>query len=346
MTSSRPISRFFHPVLPAARLRKKPVRVEVDGEGYALFRDGSGRPAALLDRCPHRFSPLSKGKVRPDGRLACPYHGWHFDAQGQGSSPSHATAAHCEVESFQVVERYGTLWLGGRDAHPEALPLQTPEGYHYAGSFSRLMPAPLHVALDNFSEDEHTPYVHTRLGWDEAGTDTIEFTAENFDDRSTVHYQARQRWMPILRLFGLQPGDLFHNEWVTRFDPVRTEYSIYWTDPTGQVRRPLLTRSTIFMVPETEKTCRFHVFVFSRSESPFYQRFIGPFSQLARLLGMIEVRDDAQFLPTVADCTPRELTGMKLGKYDKPVIHNRKLLRSLYYGEPARPALAPVRAQP
>src|SRR3712207_1700296 len=98
------VERFFHPVLAASALRKKPVRVEVAGRAYVLFRDGSGQAAALADVCPHRFAPLSKGRVRPDGRLECPYHGWNFDAAGQGRSPSQPELKKCDVRAFQVVE--------------------------------------------------------------------------------------------------------------------------------------------------------------------------------------------------------------------------------------------------
>ncbi len=76
------VTRYFHPVLAAKQLRKQPVRVELAGHAYVLFRDAAGRPAALVDRCSHRFAPLSKGRVRPDGRLACGYHGWNFYAGG------------------------------------------------------------------------------------------------------------------------------------------------------------------------------------------------------------------------------------------------------------------------
>ena len=66
------VLRFFHPVLASRALGKDPVRVTVDGRHVALFRDGGGRVGALVDRCPHRFAPLSRGRVRPHGRLACP----------------------------------------------------------------------------------------------------------------------------------------------------------------------------------------------------------------------------------------------------------------------------------
>ena len=45
---------------------------------------------------------------------------------------------------------------------------------------------------------------------------------------------------------------------------------------------------------------------------------------------------DARFIPLVAD-TPYSLKGMRLGKYDKPVIHNRKLLRRIYWAEAPDP---------
>jgi hypothetical protein len=54
--------------------------------------------------------------------------------------------------------------------------------------------------------------------------------------------------------------------------------------------------------------------------------------KLAVALSWYEIRDDARFIPTVAD-TPADLRGMRLGKYDKPLIHNHKLLEQLYWGE-------------
>ena len=43
--------------------------------------DGEGRPAALIDRCPHRGVALSLGKLCY-GIVECPFHGWRFDATG------------------------------------------------------------------------------------------------------------------------------------------------------------------------------------------------------------------------------------------------------------------------
>jgi phenylpropionate dioxygenase-like ring-hydroxylating dioxygenase large terminal subunit len=326
------VLRWFHPVLKASRLKRQPVRVTVNGEAFAFFRDSQGNPAALADACPHRFAPLSSGQVRKDGRLACAYHGWHFDAEGRGISPSNSTQAKCGTRSLRVEEKYGWLWACSRDAEAPQLPELERDGYTFTGAFSMHMPAPLHVALDNFSENEHVPFVHTRLGWDERHLESIEFEAENHDDSTTVKYRAEQRWSVLLYAFDLRPRDRYHNEWITRFDPVRTEYSIHWSRPDG-APRPFHTRSVIYMVPETDRTCWFHTFMTSRLDGAYPLR--GWFFRLAALgLGWWEVRDDARFLPLVAGVTPRgpKLTGMKLGRFDKPVIHNRKLLEGRYFG--------------
>jgi len=36
-------------------------------EPVVLFRDETGKPRALFDRCPHRFAPLSLGKLCDGG---------------------------------------------------------------------------------------------------------------------------------------------------------------------------------------------------------------------------------------------------------------------------------------
>jgi phenylpropionate dioxygenase-like ring-hydroxylating dioxygenase large terminal subunit len=70
------------PVAEARALGARPLAVTVAGERLALFRDGRGGVGALVDRCPHRGVALSLGRVTPEGCLACPFHGWEFDAAG------------------------------------------------------------------------------------------------------------------------------------------------------------------------------------------------------------------------------------------------------------------------
>jgi phenylpropionate dioxygenase-like ring-hydroxylating dioxygenase large terminal subunit len=334
------VIRHFHPVLPSRSLGKQPVRVEVAGRAYALFRDAAGRPAALSDACPHRFAPLSKGVVRADGRLQCPYHGWRFDAEGKGANPSQPDLRHCDARGFQVVERHDYLWLAERDTPLSAFPDIGGDGYTYGGAFSTLFEAPLHVSLDNFSEDEHTPYVHTRLGWDDPNAHKVEFEARNLEDRTEVSYRAPQRPAPLMKLLAVRDGDFFRNEWVTRFDPVRSQYTVSWESPSGE-SRPFITRANIFFVPETARTTRLHVFSFLKCVAPLMRPLLPVAAKAAAALTWWEVRDDARFIPMVAD-TPYSHRGMRLDRYDKPLVHQRKLMERIYYRVGADAAPVPV----
>jgi phenylpropionate dioxygenase-like ring-hydroxylating dioxygenase large terminal subunit len=328
--------RHFHPVLAARDLGSKPVRVEVAGRAYVLFRDGSGKPAALVDRCPHRFAPLSAGKVRPDGRLACPYHGWNFDAQGRAQIPSRSTLARCDIPSFQVVERSGCLWIADPSTPLSAMPQSEWDGYDFAGHFTTLFEAPLHVAIDNFSEDEHTPYVHARLGWEESSFGEVEYECHNLEDRTEIHYRARQRWSFVQHLLRVRKGDWFHNDWVTRFDPVRTEYNLHWSDDRGNAR-PFWIKAPIYMVPETPRRTRFHVFTYFKCTDRGLRALMPVLKPVLMRSVREEIEADARFIPTVAD-TPLDLKGMKLGRFDKPLAHQRKLLRSIYWGQASEQA--------
>ncbi len=73
---------FWTPVLPVAEIELAPIAVELAGESLVLFRHSADQFAALLDRCPHRGVPLSRGQVTEDGCLECPYHGWRFAPNG------------------------------------------------------------------------------------------------------------------------------------------------------------------------------------------------------------------------------------------------------------------------
>src|SRR5438105_12487392 len=150
------LTRFFHPVLPSSALRgDRPAGVRIGGRGFALFRDAAGAPAAVADLCPHRNASLSgAGRVR-DGRLVCGYHGWSFDAHGGGRCLSQPSLQKCDTESFQLIERFGYLWLADRGVPAARLPALGWEGFQLAGSLTHLFECPLRTALDHFPEDEH-----------------------------------------------------------------------------------------------------------------------------------------------------------------------------------------------
>ena len=91
----------WQPVALSRALRKKPLGVVVANQPIALFRTAGGAPAAVSDVCPHRRLKLSAGAVVGD-RLQCKYHGWTFDACGNGESP----AARITVSSRSPARRW------------------------------------------------------------------------------------------------------------------------------------------------------------------------------------------------------------------------------------------------
>ena len=57
----------------------RPRLVEAEGTRVVLVRVGD-QVLALGDVCAHKGGPLSEGKLSGT-RLACPWHGWHYDVK-------------------------------------------------------------------------------------------------------------------------------------------------------------------------------------------------------------------------------------------------------------------------
>ena len=74
-----------------------------NGTNIVLVRSGHGI-SALRDRCPHRFVPLSLGKIE-DGVIHCAYHGLRFGLDGACVFNPHADdeiPANSKVASYEV----------------------------------------------------------------------------------------------------------------------------------------------------------------------------------------------------------------------------------------------------
>jgi nitrite reductase/ring-hydroxylating ferredoxin subunit len=80
--------------------------VEVNGERVVLARVGDA-VYACSDVCAHRGGPLSDGRLS-GARLACPWHGWHFDVRtGECVLPGRGA----RVPSYPVRVEAGEVWV-------------------------------------------------------------------------------------------------------------------------------------------------------------------------------------------------------------------------------------------
>ncbi|WP_137680840.1 aromatic ring-hydroxylating dioxygenase subunit alpha [Aurantiacibacter suaedae] len=148
----------------------------------ALYRAQDGTVGALLDRCPHRLFPLSKGQVTQDG-LRCGYHGLAFAADGRCTHiPSQdEIPPNARVAAYPVRESHGLIWLWpGDPALAQNTPLpafETGPGYLSGLDFSCLdecdkwgvagphlieVDANYMLAVDNLLDLTHVAFIHAK----------------------------------------------------------------------------------------------------------------------------------------------------------------------------------------
>lgn len=138
----------------------------IAGEPIVFFRDSRNVARALLDRCPHRFAPLSKGTVRDDA-IHCGYHGIAFGADGACVlNPHGPVVSALRVRAFPLVERHDALWIWMGDperADAAAIPdlsfIDTvPAAARVKGYLSAH--ADYLLMVDNIMDLTHADYLH------------------------------------------------------------------------------------------------------------------------------------------------------------------------------------------
>lgn len=133
-----------------------------------LFRDAQGKIASLPDRCPHRFAPLSKGRV-VDGVIECPYHGLRFDGQGkcvQVPIPTDKHVPSIEMETIPVHEQDGFIWIWlgdweqGRTTPPPDMAYLRPGPHDEVLGMYMRQESNFTLGVDNLMDPSHTAFLH------------------------------------------------------------------------------------------------------------------------------------------------------------------------------------------
>jgi phenylpropionate dioxygenase-like ring-hydroxylating dioxygenase large terminal subunit len=321
----------WHPVLASRDLKKKPVGVQLAGRLICLFRDSKGCAHAIDDICPHRHLKLSIGRVVGD-RIECKYHGWTFDGCGNGESPS-APKLHTCTESFSAREEHGTVWVKSKQSNP-AFPDVNPDGFFHLGNFRHVVPAPLELTVDNFNEIEHSGTVHDTFGYDLDRMHEVRVRFEPTDDSvRVVNVGPTKTLNPVFRwLLGIRKGDLFHDEWTTRFSPVHSVYDHWWTSPDGTREAMVRWRLYMFFWPIDADRTAVTSFVYAKSRYP------GPAGGLRFAKWLFrreidrEVRQDIAMLEHMAEKTVG-IEGLKLSRFDKILGLTRERINRIYRGD-------------
>jgi len=159
---------YWYAVARASEVAPGPLAVALLGKDYVVWRGGAGEVVAGPDRCTHRESPLSPGRVNDDGCLECPYHGWLFGSGGAcvgvpSNPPDVPVPPKAHLPKVHVAERYGLVWIC-----PGNPATGVPEILEDVDASFRRINNPVEVwntsvtrMVDNFLDISHFPYVHT-----------------------------------------------------------------------------------------------------------------------------------------------------------------------------------------
>ena len=138
------------------------------GEWLAIFRGENGQAVALRDRCLHRSSRLSVGKVC-NGALQCPYHGWIYDQNGNVIAiPSEGNliklSQQRRAKCYATKEQDGYVYVRladdpSEDFNPFFMPHYQEQGWETIRVINRFQNNVTNC-VENFIDIPHTAFVH------------------------------------------------------------------------------------------------------------------------------------------------------------------------------------------
>ena len=173
---------FWYAMELAGNVTDKPVKLQVLGQPFVVFRDSKGQAHTLSNVCSHRGGSLAGGKVRGD-RIECPYHGWQFGGDGvcakipslgqagNKTDPGCKIPPRTKIDAYPTVERYGIVFafLGDLPETERPAILEIPEydqpgwlanqlSYEFNANYERM--------VENTLDPAHNEYVHPTHGYE------------------------------------------------------------------------------------------------------------------------------------------------------------------------------------
>ncbi len=155
----------------AKDLTDAPLQFRAMGADLVLFRDADGVAQCISNLCPHRGASLAQGCLYKDGTLACPFHGYRFNGQGEctviPSRRDHdpqVVLPGVKTDAYAVQEKYGLIWVCLGDDPDAAAPIfDMPEADddEYRGAMhEEIWEADYHTCKFTNLDLVHLPVVH------------------------------------------------------------------------------------------------------------------------------------------------------------------------------------------
>lgn len=272
-----------------------PIARRMLDEPIVLFRDETGKIAALADRCPHRLVPLSMGTVVERG-IQCGYHGMVFNGAGRcvHIPGQDRVPARAEVRQYPIAERYGMAWIWMGEAE-HADPALLPEVPYFgsddwemiAGGYQHHPSNYLNI-VENLMDPAHTTFVHKMtIGNPAASNEPVK--TEKTDD-----YIVAYKWLhgsppsPMdrqIKDFGDQQVDrgqffYYYVPGFSRVDIITMSAGLEKTEE--NFNSGLRNNSYKFLTPETETSTHFfwmHLRNYKVGDVEFSDRMRGVFEK-------------------------------------------------------------------
>ena len=138
------------------------------GQDLVLWRNAEGTLSCMLDLCPHRGAALSGGKIIDDC-IECPFHGFQYDAMGNGKFiPANGRNTPVpkvfKVETFTVCEEYDFIWLWHGEPQENYPPIpyfeDLDDGSFIHGTIASHWTSHYTRSIENQLDVSHLPFIH------------------------------------------------------------------------------------------------------------------------------------------------------------------------------------------
>jgi len=249
-------------------LEAEMVTRKICNEQIVMFRQSDGKVGAMIDRCPHRFVPLSMGK-RIGDTLQCAYHGLRFDGTGACVEAPHdddSQKARACIKGYAAVERYNVIWIWmgeAAEADPDLIPdfgfLSNTDKFTICQGYSYIK-GNYQLISDNLLDLSHIHYLHPDI---HAGSNFNDFTNKVKREGDTVysmlwrhHYHVDAAKRPFFE----NPGDAedVEGQGHSRWDaPGVLFVDSAWWDHDSDFEHGVQTPNAHLITPETETTSHY-----------------------------------------------------------------------------------------
>jgi len=238
-------------------------------EPVVMYRKYDGTPVALYDRCPHRFAPLSAGRIAGEG-ISCAYHGMEFNSEGRcvknPTQPDREIQSGANVKSYPLVEKNQLIWIWMGEvalANPDLIPdyEQYAMGADYGTDGSHM-----HVAcnyqllIDNLLDLSHAGFIHAGILGTEHFMNNLRVVDTAVSDRQIIEKRIVEDG-PAVPAFKAAANDFEGNVdlWMdAQWDAVASYILDVGVTPTGKERdEGWRTWALHCMTPETATTTNY-----------------------------------------------------------------------------------------